>query len=175
MRALEEARDYLESLDRHGESRGLAGEWLLDNYHLIEAQATEIRNALPLDYYRALPKLIDPPLTGLPRVYGIAWAYVAHTDSNFDAALLCQFLQAYQEVDTLTLGELWAIPVTLRVVLLENLARLADGVVRHRAAQQAADWCCTQHESVIRHHLKTPACRPHRTGFAFQLSGPAGP
>ena len=62
MRSLEEARDYLESLDRHGESRGLAGEWLLDNYHLIEAQATEIRNALPLDYYRALPKLIDPPV-----------------------------------------------------------------------------------------------------------------
>ena len=155
MQALEEARDYLESLDRHGESRGLAGEWLLDNYHLIEAQATEIRNALPQNYYRALPKLIEPPLTGLPRVYGIAWAYVAHTDSNFDAALLCQFLQAYQVEHTLTLGELWAIPVTLRVVLLENLARLADGVVRHRAAQQAADWCCTQPDSVVRRLLKS--------------------
>jgi cyclic beta-1,2-glucan synthetase len=153
MQALEEARSYLAALDRQGESRGLAGEWLLDNFHLIEAQATEIRNALPLGYYRALPKLIDPPLTGLPRVYGIAWAYVAHTDSNFDAALLCQFLSAYQAVDTLTLGELWAIPVTLRVVLLENLARLADGVARHRAAQQAADWCCRQHESTVQHHL----------------------
>jgi cyclic beta-1,2-glucan synthetase len=155
MQALELARSYLESLDRHGESRGLAGEWLLDNFHLIESQATEIRNALPQGYYRALPKLVDPPLTGMPRVYGIAWAFVAHTDSNFDAELLCQFLLAYQEVDTLTLGELWAIPVTLRVVLLENLARLADGVTRHRAAQQAADWCCGQREDSVPQHLKT--------------------
>ena len=174
VQALEEARSYLESLDRHGESRGLAGEWLLDNFHLIEAQATEIRNALPVGYYRALPKLIDPPLTGLPRVYGIAWAYIAHTDSNFDAALLCQFLSAYQEVDTLTLGELWAIPVTLRVVLLENLARLADGVVRHRAAQQAADWCCGQHESAVQRHLETrhaELAEPElRSSFLAQLA-----
>lgn len=153
VRALERARSYLELLDRLGESRGLAGEWLLDNFHLIEAQATEIRTGLPLGYYRSLPKLMNPPLGGLPRVYGIAWAFVAHTDSGFDVPLLKLFLQAYQEVDALTLGELWAIPVTLRVVLMENLARLADGVARDRAAQQAADWCCRQHESTMAMHL----------------------
>jgi cyclic beta-1,2-glucan synthetase len=154
VQVLERARNYLEMLDRLGESRGLAGEWLLDNFHLIEAQATEIRNGLPPSYYSKLPKLVDAPLAGLPRVYGIAWAFVAHTDSGFDAPLLKLFLQAYQEVDALTLGELWAIPVNLRIVLMENLARLADGIARHRAAQQVADWCCRQQESDVERHLE---------------------
>lgn len=154
VQSLERTRSYLELLDRLGESRGLAGEWFLDNFHMIEAQATEIRTGLPRGYYRSLPKLAHEPLSGLPRVYGIAWAYVAHTDSGFDLPLLNLFLQAYQEVDALTLGELWAIPVNLRVVLMENLARLADAVVRHRAAQQAADWCCRQRDSTVARHLE---------------------
>jgi cyclic beta-1,2-glucan synthetase len=147
LRELSLARSYLEMLDSQGQDLSPAGEWLLDNNHLIEAQGAEIRNALPAGYFRALPKLQAPPLTGLPRVYGIAWAFVAHTDSSFDAPLLSAFLAAYQAETPLTLGELWAIPVTLRVVLLENLARLAGGVARHRAAQAAADWCCEQDDS----------------------------
>ena len=139
LRSIERARDYLEALDRQGETLDPAAEWLLDNFHLIEAQVPEVRNDLPHGYYDALPKLRGAPLTGLPRVYGIAWAFVTHTDSNFDAGLLADFLRAYQEVDALTLGELWAIPATLRVVLLENLARLAESVAGRHAAQEAAN------------------------------------
>ena len=140
---------YIEMLDREGEALSPAAEWLLDNFHLIEAQVPEIRNGLPRGYYSALPKLRQQPLSGLPRVYGIAWAFVAHTDSNFDAKLLAQFLDAYQQVDVLTLGELWAIPTTLRVVLLENMDRLAEAVAGNKAAQEAADWCC-DHEPPLR-------------------------
>lgn len=144
LRSLERSRSYLQQLDREGDVLGPAGEWLLDNFHLIEAQVPEIRNGLPQGYYRALPKLRSAPLVGLPRVYGIAWAFVAHTDASFDARLLEQFLQAYQGVEVLTLGELWAVPATLRAVLLEDLARLAEAVAGHRAAQEAANWCCDQ-------------------------------
>lgn len=144
LHSLERSRSYLQQLDREGDVLGPAGEWLLDNFHLIEAQVPEIRNGLPYGYYRALPKLRSAPLTGLPRVYGIAWAFVAHTDSSFDARLLEQFLHAYQSVEVLTLGELWAVPATLRAVLLENLARLAEAVAGHRAAQEAANWCADQ-------------------------------
>ena len=70
-----------------GEGRAItpAAEWLLDNYHLVEEQIREIRDDLPPGYYRQLPKLADGPLAGYPRVFGVAWAFVAHTDSRFDS------------------------------------------------------------------------------------------
>ena len=101
-----------------------AAEWLIDNYHLVERQIREIRNDLPPRYYRQLPKLVDGPFAGYPRVFGVAWAFVAHTDSRFDPEMLWRFVRAYQEVQPLTIGELWAVAITLRIVLVENLRRL---------------------------------------------------
>ncbi len=116
-----------------------AAEWLVDNYHVVEAQIREIRDDLPPAFYRQLPKLADGPFAGYPRVFGIAWGFVAHTDSRFDSEILCRFVQAYQRVEPLTIGELWAIAITLRIVLVENLRRLAEGIVVRRAARREAD------------------------------------
>jgi cyclic beta-1,2-glucan synthetase len=113
-------------------------EWLFDNFHLIEDQLREIREGLPARYYRSLPVLQDAPLQGLPRIYGLAWAFVAHTDGAFDDSLLVHFLNAYQDVHELSHGELWALPTTLRVVLVENLRRLADRIASHKAARELA-------------------------------------
>ncbi|MGV3726308.1 GH36-type glycosyl hydrolase domain-containing protein [Hydrogenophaga sp.] len=120
-----------------------AAEWLFDNFHLIEDQLREIREGLPDRYYRSLPVLQDAPLTGLPRVYGVAWAFVAHTDSAFDETLLEHFLNAYQDERELTQGELWALPTTLRVVLVENLRRLADRIASQKAARELASFCAS--------------------------------
>ncbi|HYS93752.1 MAG TPA: glucoamylase family protein [Candidatus Acidoferrales bacterium] len=116
-----------------------AAEWLVDNFHIVDEQLREIRDDLPPGFYRELPKLADGPFVGYPRVYGIAWAFVAHTDSRFDPDLLRRFVQAYQRVQPLTIGELWAVAITLRVVLVENLRRLAESIVRGRTAREAAD------------------------------------
>ncbi len=116
-----------------------AAEWLVDNFHIVDEQLREIRDDLPPGFYRELPKLADGPFAGYPRVYGIAWAFVAHTDSRFDPDLLRRFVLAYQRVQPLTIGELWAVAITLRVVLVENLRRLAEGIVRGRSAREAAD------------------------------------
>src|SRR5438270_9839631 len=116
-----------------------AAEWLLDNYHLVEAQIREIRDDLPSGYYRQLPKLAGGPFAGYPRVFGIAWAFVAHTDSHFDPDMLCRFVRAYQRVQPLTIGELWGIAITLRIVLVENLRRAAKRIVSGRAARREAD------------------------------------
>src|SRR5712671_2275772 len=116
-----------------------AAEWLVDNFHIVDEQLREIRADLPTGFYRELPKLAEGPLLGYPRVYGIAWAFVAHTDSRFDPDALRRFVQAYQRVQPLTVGELWAVAITLRVVLVENLRRLAEAIVRGRAARQEAD------------------------------------
>lgn len=116
-----------------------AAEWLLDNYHLVEEQIREIRADLPPGYYRQLPKLAAGPLSGYPRVFGVAWAFVAHTDSRFDPEMLRRFVRAYQRVQPLTIGELWAVAITLRVVLVENLRRAAMRILAGRAAREEAD------------------------------------
>lgn len=116
-----------------------AAEWLLDNYHLVEEHIREIREDLPPAYYRQLPKLAEGPFVGYPRVFGLAWAFVAHTDSHFDPDTLRRFVCAYQRVQPLTIGELWAVPITLRVVLIENLRRLADQITAGRLSRGEAD------------------------------------
>ena len=144
VRALRQAYRYVADEVRSGQMIGTAEEWLFDNFPLIEAQLRDIRESLPPHFYRSLPVLQDAPLQGLPRIYGVAWAYVAHTDSAFDEHLLVEFLDAYQDSRELKHAELWALPTTLRVVLIENLRRLADRITSHRAARKLASLCATR-------------------------------
>jgi cyclic beta-1,2-glucan synthetase len=153
-----------------------AAEWLVDNFHIVDEQLREIRDDLPPGFYRELPKLADGPLAGYPRVYGIAWAFVAHTDSRFDPDTLRRFVQAYQRVEPLTVGELWAVAITLRVVLVENLRRLTESIVRGRAARQAADVLADELLGLSGRPLETAAWAlrefeegPLVTAFAVQL------
>ncbi len=116
-----------------------AAEWLVDNYHLVEDQIREIRLDLPPGYYRQLPKLADGPLKGLPRVFGLAWHFIARTDSRFDTELLRGFVNAYQRVQPLTIGELWAVAITLRIMLVENLRRATRRIMNGRQQREYAD------------------------------------
>ena len=135
---LRRALSALEASARHGRHLSPAAHWLLDNASLLDEQLGDIRHALPRSFYSRLPVLRDEPLAGLPRVYGVAWAWVAHADSGFDVPLLQSYLRAYQSSRPLTLSELWALHTTLRVVLLENLRRLAERTAARNAARDAA-------------------------------------
>ena len=135
---LRKAYDYIATSPLTSEYATPAAEWLLDNFPLIEAQLQEIREGVPRSYYNSLPKLANSPLQGLPRVYGIAWAYVAHTDSVLHPEVFTAFLNAYQDCSELRLSELWALPTTLRVVLLENLRRMANKIARDKMARELA-------------------------------------
>jgi cyclic beta-1,2-glucan synthetase len=116
-----------------------AAEWLLDNFYILDEQISDILVDMPESYYRELPKLVDGALAGYPRVYGIAWALVAHTDSRFESESLTHFVRTYQTVEPLTLGELWAIPITLRVLLVDNMRRMAVRIMRSQAGRRLAD------------------------------------
>jgi cyclic beta-1,2-glucan synthetase len=116
-----------------------AAEWLVDNFYIVEEQLREIRDDLPPGYYRRLPKLDSGHLRGYPRVFGVAWAFVAHTDSQFAPEVLRRFVASYQRVQPLTIGELWAVAITLRVVLVENLRRVSQSIVNSRNAREEAD------------------------------------
>src|SRR5690242_4764830 len=135
---LDAYRSMVEAIDE-GRALTPAAEWLVDNYHLVEKQIREIRSDLPAGYYRQLPKLAAGPLAGYPRVFGTAWAFVAHTDSRFDSEMLRRYVRAYQEVQPLRIGELWAVSITLRIVLIENLRRLAEQSVDSGVARRRAD------------------------------------
>jgi cyclic beta-1,2-glucan synthetase len=116
-----------------------AAEWLVDNYYVVDEHIRAIRRDLPAGFYRQLPKLAGGPLRGFPRVYGLAWAIVAHSDNRVEMETLYRFCRAYQSIQPLTIGELWAIAITLRVVLIDNLSRLAAGIVYRLTLREKAD------------------------------------
>lgn len=102
-----------------------AAEWLLDNFYLIEEQIRTAKRHLPKNYSKALPRLLHGQPPGSPRVYDIALETISHGDGRVDPESLSRFVIAYQQTTTLKLGELWAIPIMLRLALIENLRRVA--------------------------------------------------
>jgi cyclic beta-1,2-glucan synthetase len=118
-----------------------AGEWLLDNFYLIEEQILLVREDLPAKYGVELPRLTQGPYEGLPRLYEALLRLVSHTDSRLDAEVLVRFIDGYQEVSALTIGEVWAAPIMLRIALVENIRRLSSAVlVSLRAERMADEW-----------------------------------
>lgn len=116
-----------------------AGEWLLDNYYLIEEQILTGKRYLPKRYSKGLPRLINTASAGLPRVYDIALEIISHSDGHVDIASLSSFIAAYQKINYLTIGELWAVPIMLRLALLENLRRVAARVAIDRIDENLAN------------------------------------
>lgn len=115
-----------------------AGEWLLDNLYLVEEQIRTARRHLPLGYSRRLPRLESGPLAGFPRVYFIARELIAHNDGRVDLDVLSTFVEAYQTVAPLQLGELWAVPIMLRLALIENLRRVSLRIGANRVDSDSA-------------------------------------
>ena len=116
-----------------------AGEWLLDNFYLIEEQVRTAKRHLPKGYSQELPRLAQGPSAGLPRVYDIALEAISHGDGWLDPETLNRFVAAYQNVTALNLGELWAIPIMLRLALIENLRRVAAWIAAGTADRDLAD------------------------------------
>jgi len=121
-----------------------AGEWLLDNFYLIEEQICTTNRDLPKGYSRELPRLANGPSAGLPRVYDIALEIISHGDGSIDLENLSRFVAAYQKVAVLKLGELWAIPIMLRLALIENLRRVAARIAANRLNRNRAEFWADQ-------------------------------
>ncbi|MBC7975590.1 MAG: cyclic beta 1-2 glucan synthetase, partial [Myxococcales bacterium] len=115
-----------------------AAEWFIDNYHLIEEQIRTARRHLPRAYNRELPRLANAPTAGTPRVYHLALELISHAHGRVDGEALRAFIASYQDIQALRLGELWAIPIMLRLALLENLRRVATAITEGRREREAA-------------------------------------
>ncbi|NBB85296.1 MAG: cyclic beta 1-2 glucan synthetase, partial [Bacteroidetes bacterium] len=118
---------------------GSSGEWLMDNFHVVEEHIREVRENLPRGFYQELPVLGAGPLEGYPRAYELAITLISHTEGRIDLDNLSLFVGAFQEVSPLTIGELWALPAMLRLGLIENVRRMALRTIEHMDQEIEAD------------------------------------
>ena len=139
-----EVHDLLTDAVRENHRIIPAGEWLLDNFYLIQEQIRTGKKHLPKGYSEDLPQLSNGPSAGLPRVYDIALEIISHSDGRVDQQGLSHFISAYQTITHLKLGELWAIPIMLRLALIENLRRLSAQISIDRINQNLAVYWADQ-------------------------------
>ncbi|MCC6793795.1 MAG: cyclic beta 1-2 glucan synthetase [Candidatus Hydrogenedentes bacterium] len=137
-RVLDQTYELLNSAVKQHQQLVISAEWLLDNYYLIKENIQAARKHLPRAFNRELPRLTQGAGAGTPRVYAIASELVARVDGNIDLNTLSIFLSAYQSVRTLTLGELWAVPIMLRFALIERLRRIAVRIAKDESDRAAA-------------------------------------
>ena len=161
-----------------------AGEWLLDNFYLIEEHIHTGKRHLPKSYSMELPRLMNGPSKGFPRVYDIALETISHGDGRVDPESLSRFVVAYQTITVLKLGELWAIPIMLRLALIENLRRIAAQVADSLIDRNLADYWADQMMEIAEKDPKNlilviadmarsnpPMTTPFITEFARRLQG----
>jgi cyclic beta-1,2-glucan synthetase len=116
-----------------------AGEWLLDNFHVVQEHIREVRETLPRGYYRELPELANGPLAGYPRVYELAITLISHSEGRVDFENLQLFVRAFQEIAPLSIGELWALPAMFRLALIESVRRMAMRTLQRMDEIEKAD------------------------------------
>ena len=139
-RRVSEAYVILSRAPGPGRAPSPAEEWLLDNAHVVEDQIREIQEDLPRSYLVELPRLSHGRMRGYPRVYGLCLDYLRHTDGRVDLPALAGYVLAYQTVHALTIGELWAIPIMLRLGLVLAVGALAASEASARDRERGAAW-----------------------------------
>src|SRR3990172_8751029 len=152
-----------------GEVVSPAAEWLLDNFHLVEAEIRGILHTLPREYYLQLPKLASRERSGTARIYAMALELIRQSDGRLDRHRLIRFVVAYQTVAPLTIGELWAWPSMLKLALIENIRRLAEDMLEARTARGAADRYLAQIDTDHDYSGLRPLPAVLDTAFVVQL------
>ena len=138
--ALREAHAFITQVAAEGTRITPAAEWFIDNYHIIEEQIRTARRHLPRAYNRELPRLANARAGGMPRVYDIVLELISHSEGRVDVDGLRAFVASYQTVTPLRLGELWALPIMLRLALIEGLRGIVSAVTSGRTDRQAAKY-----------------------------------
>ncbi|MEX2362389.1 MAG: hypothetical protein WD597_02145 [Balneolaceae bacterium] len=132
---LTEAYRVLANMAKSRQEITPAAEWLIDNFYIIQEQIVQVSNDFPREYQRNIPVLTEGELKGLPRVYELVLNLVTHTDNLVNMETLTQYVKSFQGEETLMLGEVWAIPIMARFVLIQQLAEKSQRVLRQKKIQ----------------------------------------
>ncbi len=103
--------------------------WLLDNFYMIDKEYRDIKASMPEAYYKNLPVIKSGIYKGMPRIYLIAAEIIKHSDGKVDEKTIEIYINACQRNTILTIGELWAVPIMIRIALIENISRVVQGIV----------------------------------------------
>ena len=179
-----EVRSLLVGNIKTGKAISPGAEWLVDNFYLIEEQVVLARKHLPKGYSEALPALANGVFAGMPRVYDIVLEIISHSDGRVDAYNLSGFVAAYQTTTELTLGELWAIPIMLRLAVIENLRRVCSRIALDMIDHNLADYWADRMIDTVKEDAaqliltiadmvrsKPPLSSPFVAGFTRSLQG----
>lgn len=120
--------DILNSNLKNGITIHPAGEWILDNFYIIEEAAKSAIKELSLKKYTHTLGLANGMYKGFARIYVLAHEIVAYTDSKIDSRILKDLLSAYQRKKTLNMEEIWDISVYLKIALIENIAIICEKI-----------------------------------------------
>ncbi|MGH4050704.1 MAG: GH36-type glycosyl hydrolase domain-containing protein [Clostridium sp.] len=141
-RSYEKILKGYENIDKNGEDKKdilPASEWLMDNLYLVEKDYKSIKYNMPQTYYKDLPVIYKGVMKGYPRVYHIAIEIISHTDGRMDEFVIGDFISAYQKNAVLTSGELWAIPIMLRIALIQNISKITEKIVKAQQDKKEAE------------------------------------
>ncbi|HEY9528283.1 MAG TPA: hypothetical protein VIR02_14415, partial [Anaerolineales bacterium] len=126
MSFFQECYEYFEETNKTQVATSQTSEWLMDNFYVIEQAVRQVEQDLPADYYQRLPKTRD----GWARIHIFALANTRRDEARLDIEQLRHFLHVFQEQTPLATGELWALPLMLRLTVLESLAEALSAVTR---------------------------------------------
>ena len=105
-----------------------AGEWLLDNYYIIEETVKNIEKDLTLEKYTNFFGLQNGIYKGTARIYVLSAEIIAYTDGKIDAEMLENLLKAYQKKKTLNMEEIWWIGTFLQIAIIENIRDVCEKI-----------------------------------------------
>ena len=105
-----------------------AGEWLLDNYYIIEKTVKTIIKDMTLKKYQNFVGIDNGNYKGFARIYVLANEIVSYTDANIDRDNLSNLLQAYQSKKSLSMDEIWSIGIFLHIALIENIREICEKI-----------------------------------------------
>src|SRR5215211_140154 len=131
MRFFQECYEYFEETNKAQVSTSQTSEWLMDNFYVIEQAVRQLEQDLPADYYQRLPKTQD----GWARTYIVALVALASTRREgirLEIEQIRHLLQVFHEITPLNTGELWALPLLLRLTVLESLAEALASVTKKK-------------------------------------------
>ncbi len=102
-----------------------AGEWILDNFYVIEKAAKVVRKKLSKKEYINLPGLEE---SGFSRIYVIANEIISNTDGKIDANDLKEYLESYQTQKKLTMNEIWKVSLFLQIAIIEKIRHICEKI-----------------------------------------------
>ncbi len=105
-----------------------AGEWILDNYYIIEKTVKTIIKDMPLKKYRNFIGLENGTYKGFARAYVLAGEIVAYTDGVVDRDNLSGLLESYQSKKNLSMDEIWNIGIFLQIALIEKIRGICEKI-----------------------------------------------